>query len=290
VPPRPDRRLAATVALAALVVGAVAGPGRSAGGAWPAPLDLSFHSTALRDDLGLRVYVPPGYASSGLRYPVVYFLHGLPASPVAYRSLDFLRASLAQLRARAILVTVQGARESEEDGEYLDAGPGHDWETAIAVELPRFVDRRFRTVAARRGRAIVGVSAGGYGAMLLGLHHLERFAAIESWSGYFRPTDPAGRRVLDLGSPARNRRASAHAGIPSLRGTLDREPALIAFYVGTADGRFRAENERLDRELTAVHVPHLFRLYRGAHEHGLWRRHAPAWLALALAHLDPPAP
>jgi S-formylglutathione hydrolase FrmB len=251
----------------------------------PAPVDLSFRSRALADRIGIRVYLPPDYRRSTRRYPVLYFLHGLPASPAAYRSLDFLRDALSRASRPAILVTVQGARESETDGEYLDSGPGHDWETAIAVELPRFVDGRFRTIARRRGRAILGVSAGGYGAMLVGLHHLDRFSAIESWSGYFHPTDPTGTQGLDLGAAAANARASAHTLVGMLTRRLARLPTFIGFYVGTEDGRFRPENERLDLELTAARVPHLFRLYAGAHAHGLWERHAPAWLRLALAHL-----
>jgi S-formylglutathione hydrolase FrmB len=247
-----------------------------------------FESTALRDSVGISVYLPPGYASSGQRYPVVYFLHGLPASPYAYRGLGFLRGALAAAARQVILVTVQGARESEEDGEYLDSGPGHNWETAIAFELPRFVDRQFRTIPNRRGRAIVGLSAGGYGAMLIGLHHLDRFAVIESWSGYFRPTNPGGTAVIDLGSPRANRHASAHSFVASLRAATTSRPTWVGFYVGTRDGRFRAENELLDRELTAAGVAHRFRVYAGAHDHGLWEREAPTWLRLACAHLASP--
>jgi len=198
------RNVALAVALvAAAVAGTVLATTRS-GAEWPSPRQLSFSSAALRDTVGVEVYLPPAYATSGRRYPVVYFLHGLPASPSAYRGLGFLRRALARSGHQGILVTVQGARESEEDSEYLDSGPGDNWETAIAGELPRFVDAHFRTIARRRGRAIVGLSAGGYGAMLIGLHHLDRFAAIESWSGYFRPTNPSGTAVIALGSPGAN--------------------------------------------------------------------------------------
>jgi putative tributyrin esterase len=279
---------AAVTALVA-VVGAAVVAVASAGTRWPAPLERSFQSAALRDRIGLRVYLPPDYGRSGRRYPVVYFLHGLPASPFAYQSLDFLRRAMEQNGRSAILITVQGARRSESDGEYLDSGPGHNWETAIAVELPRYVDSHFRTIASRRGRAIVGLSAGGYGAMLVGLHHLGDFGAIESWSGYFRPTNPSGTMVIDLGSASANGRASAHSFVGALRATLARMPTFVGFYVGTKDGRFRAENEALDRELTSARVPHLFRLYPGAHEHGLWDRQAPRWLALALDHLARPS-
>jgi enterochelin esterase-like enzyme len=250
-------------------------------------LQRSFRSHALRGPLGLVVYEPPGYATSSARYPVIYFLHGLPASPVAYRSVDFLARTLDALHAKALLVAPQGARDDDRDPEYLDWGPGRSWETAIAKEVPHYVDTHFRTVANRRGRALVGVSAGGYGAVLLTLHHLPEFSVVESWSGYAHPTNPAGTAPLDLGSTAANRRASAHTFVPTLRRAFRRHPTYFAFYVGKGDTRFRAENERLNRELEQAGVPHLFRLYPGAHEQSVWSAHARAWLALAVAHLRP---
>jgi S-formylglutathione hydrolase FrmB len=289
VPARRRKAAIAAVVVAGAVAGTVLGIARGSGPGWSPPRQLSLRSRALRDTIGIDVYLPPGYATSRLRYPVVYFLHGLPASPYAYQGLGFLRRGLAAAGRPGILVTVQGARESEEDGEYLDNGPGDNWETAIATEVTRFVDVHFRTIASRRGRGIVGLSAGGYGAMLIGLHQLDRFAAIESWSGYFRPTNESGTSVIDLGSPSANRHASAHRVVAGLRATVARLPTFVGFYVGTRDGRFRAENETLNHELALAKVPHVFRLYPGAHEHGLWEREAPAWLRLAYAHLARPA-
>ena len=48
------------------------------------------------------------------------------------------------------------------------------------------VDRRYRTIRSGSGRAIGGLSEGGYGALNIGLHHPGRFRVIESWSGYQR--------------------------------------------------------------------------------------------------------
>jgi S-formylglutathione hydrolase FrmB len=256
-----------------------------AGGEWPPAVDIAFGSDALQDQIGLRVYLPPGYASSRERYPVIYFLHGLPAAPDAYKNTDFLRLAMTDLGRPAIVVAIQGARGGESDTEYLDSGSGHNWETAVASEVPRVVDARFRTVASRRGRAIVGVSAGGYGAMLLGIHHLGTYAAIESWSGYFHPTDPSGTVGLDLGSVAKNSRASAHASVAALARSVVRSPTFLAFYVGASDRRFRGENQQFDRELSSARVAHLFRIYPGAHVQSLWTAHAAAWLGLALDRL-----
>ena len=63
------------------------------------------------------------------------------------------------------------------------------------------------------GRALVGLSAGGYGAVMLALHHLAAFSVVESWSGYFHPTDPAGQHALDLGSSRAN--ANVCSPLPS---------------------------------------------------------------------------
>lgn len=250
-------------------------------------LESSFHSRALRGRLAFEIYVPPGYAQSTARYPVIYFLHGLPASPYAFRGMKTFARALDDAGRPAIFVAPQGARDGDDDPEYLDWGAGRNWETAIGTELPRYVDSHYRTVAGRRGRALVGLSAGGYGAVLLALHNLDAYSVIESWSGYFHPTNRSGTAPLDLGSTAANRRADAHTFVHVLRGAFARRPTFFAFYVGRGDSTFRAENRRLHRELAAARVPHVFELYAGAHEQRLWVRHAVTWLSLALAHLAP---
>ncbi len=245
-------------------------------------LDERIQSVALNGTVHARVILSPGYATSGKRYPVVYFLHGLPASAKAYRGNSWLIAAIERA-GPAILVIPQGARTNDTDPEYLNWGAGRDWETYISSEVPKYIDAHFRTIASRDGRAIVGLSAGGYGASIIGLHDLGRFSVIESWSGYFHPTDPTGTSALPRG-PA----TSAHTFVDKLRTDERNRPTFLAFYVGKGDSRFLAENRQFDRELTAAHVAHVFDVYPGGHAQSLWKRHATAWLGLALAHLAKP--
>jgi S-formylglutathione hydrolase FrmB len=242
--------------------------------------DLVVHTHA--GALGYEVYLPDGYGTSGLRYPVVYFLHGLPAGAAAFRAFGWLEDALDATGRKAILVVPQAARAGDTDPEYLG-----QWQKAIAGDIPRTVDRQFRTIASREGRALVGVSAGGYGAMHLALAHLGAFAAVESWSGYFHPTDPTGHRTRDLGSAARNAKANVHRQFRVHRSELRRHHLYIAFYVGRSDPIFVAENEQLNQELSAAGIPHVFRLYPGGHTQRLWSSQATAWLHLALNHLAP---
>ena len=270
------RRRTVIVAVVVLVAAAAAG---AAVLHQSRDLDERISSVALNGTVHARVVLPPGYAESKKRYPVVYFLHGLPANAAAYRGNDWLIDELERT-GPAILVIPQGARVGDRDPEYLNWGAGRNWETYVATEVPRYVDPHFRTIHSRAGRAIIGVSAGGYGAMILGLHHLGEFSVIESWSGYFHPTDPTGTVSLPR-EPA----ASAR----NLVGELQNGPrTFVAFYVGRGDGRFRDDNVRLDAALTAARVPHTFALYPGGHTTALWKAHGPAWLGLALRHLATP--
>jgi S-formylglutathione hydrolase FrmB len=234
--------------------------------------------------LGYEVYLPDGYDTSSLRYPVVYFLHGLPAGSKAFQLFGWLDRAIDHTASPAILVVPQAASGSNTDPEYLGR-----WETAIAGDVPRAVDARYRTIASRAGRAIIGVSAGGYGAMHLALAHLSEFAAVESWSGYFHPTDPTGAFSLDLGSAAKNAAANVHRQFTKIEARLDALPLYIAFYIGRQDqtGSFVAENEQLNHELSAAGVAHVFRLYPGGHQQSLWSAEATQWLNLALNHLAP---
>ncbi len=242
--------------------------------------ELTYWSPAVGRTLRYKAFLPADYGRSQRRYPVVYFLHGLPAGPTAFRDAGFVARALARDNGEAIVVAPQAADSDDNDPEYLDRGPDRNWETALTSELVGAVDRQLRTVPRRDGRAIVGLSAGGYGAMLFALHHPDLYAAVQSWSGYFRPTGPQGRTVIDLGSKAANDRASAHAQIRSRSAAR----LAIAFYVGASDA-FLPENRLLDRELRAAGMPHVFRVYPGGHTHALWQAHAGQWLGMLLAHL-----
>src|SRR5262249_55353975 len=57
------------------------------------------------------------------------------------------------------------------------------WEDAITTDLIGHVDATYRTIAKREGRAINGLSMGGYGGLMLGLRHPDLFCSIGSHSG-----------------------------------------------------------------------------------------------------------
>lgn len=250
----------------------------------PHRLSVTCRSSSLGGSLPAIVYLPAGYRSGSARYRVIYFLHGLPANAGSYRGNQFVGAAVSSGSNAAIVVTPQGARSDNEDHEYLDLTPSENWPEAISHDLTRCIDARFRTIANRSGRALVGLSAGGYGAMNIGLRNLATFGAVESWSGYFEATDPSGNHKLNLGSP----QANAAAAVPRggvLKAATKAHPTLIAFYVGRQDDRFADDNESFDRTLTREGIPHLFRTYPGGHVLALWTGESRLWLDYALTAL-----
>jgi enterochelin esterase-like enzyme len=257
----------------------------AAGAANTTSIAASFRSQALNGPLHFVVHLPASYATGSSRYPVVYFLHGLPANPTTFLHLNWVSDALAQTGRDAILVTPQGTQVADGDPEYQDWGTGENWQTVLARELPGWIDARYRTVANRRGRAIVGYSAGGYGASIIGLHHPETFSTIQAWSGYFQPTDPTGRMPLSLGSAEKDAAENVEELVPTLGKQFARYPTQFAFYVGASDPTFVPANTSLQRKLTAAGVEHMFRLYPGGHTTALWQSRAPAWLALAVDSL-----
>jgi putative tributyrin esterase len=251
----------------------------------------SFYSRAVKGTLHYEIALPPGYASSAKRYPVVYFLHGLPANSQTYDDIGGYAGSLASTGHSAIVVGAQGARKGDTDPEWHDWGPGRNWETATQSELVSWVDHQYRTIAKRSGRAIIGASAGGYGATLIAIHHPETYQVIESWSGYFVLTTPEGEPA-QLESQEANDYASAHASVPQLEARFaPYGRTFFGFYTGTRDPYpgFVKDNVRLSRELKAAGIPHVFKLYEGAHNRAFWAKHQDSWLGAAVERLDPAA-
>jgi enterochelin esterase-like enzyme len=260
------------------------GATRGVGVSFARTVSITCRSPSLGGQFPTLVYLPASYRSGSRRYPVVYFLHGLPANPQSYTQNAFIAHALVSARAQAIVVTPQGARENDADREYLNWSSTENWPQAISRDLTACIDHRFRTVASREGRSLIGLSAGGYGAFNVGLRSLQTFGAVESWSGYFIGTDPSGYHVLKLGSPAAQRAATVPDG-PALVKEVARWPSLIAFYVGSSDDRFADANQAFDASLRRYGIAHVFRVYAGGHSGALWQAQAPSWLALALTYL-----
>ncbi|HEY3503294.1 MAG TPA: alpha/beta hydrolase-fold protein [Actinocatenispora sp.] len=168
------------------------------------------------------LYLPPGYrAGAGLRYPVLYLYGGWPG-----RSTDWLVAGQIQgvlddlIAARRvepmIVVMPDTTLGGFHDTECLDAVGGPRLESFLTGTLVRYVDTHFRTLASRTGRALGGMSSGGYGALNLGLHHTDAVGTIAALEPYPSPGDGPESSAL-RNDPALVRRNTLTEHVPTMR-------------------------------------------------------------------------
>ena len=223
------------------------------------------------------VYLPPGYTAHPLRrYPVLYLLHGVPGRPAAFLAtvrMGVVEDELvARRQARAmILVMPFGSTGSFTDKEWANGiRPYEGWETFVARDVVRAVDGRYRTIAAADGRALAGLSEGGYGAFNIGIHHPREFSVLESWSGY-ESADPV-RAVFADDAAALARNSPLLTLGPRVR-TLRAQHVRFWFYTGSGDP-LRRQNVRFAAELARDRLPHTFYVVRGGHNWALWRGNA----------------
>lgn len=147
------------------------------------------------------VYTPPGYDPDHARYPVVYLMHGSPGTPAdwfaggdAAATLDALIDAGSIQPVLVVAPDLDGTHST--DTECLDSTTGGPQvETYLLDVVVPYVDAHYATVADRSGRAVGGMSSGGFCAVDLGLHHQDVFSAIAAIEPYTEPGD-GGRAML----------------------------------------------------------------------------------------------
>lgn len=234
------------------------------------------------------VYLPPGYADHPeRRYPVMYLLHGFPGRPLAF--LLTVRAGVVEDELAAkdegqpmILVMPFGSTGTFTDKEWADGvHTGEGWATFVARDLVHAIDSTYRTIPSAAGRAIAGLSEGGYGAINIALHHPGEFHVVESWSGYERAP-----RIPSIFGAAGQRLAANTplARLPKVAHALRHAHVFFWFYSGT-DDPFHRQNREFSRELTEARVPHDYLEVSGGHNWAVWRGNVESSLLAASTRL-----
>jgi S-formylglutathione hydrolase FrmB len=240
---------------------------------------VQLQSKLINVTLPYYVILPTDYRlSRTTRYPVLYLLHGLSG-----HSKDWItRTNVADYAAqyRLIVVTPEG-----NDGWYVDSAtvPTDKYETYILQELIPDVQQRYRTIEARYGRAIAGLSMGGYGAFKFALKYPGQFALAASMSGAFGVAHYTEKETgsgapwetfLKLFGPVGSQTRKANDLFSLINEmTPVRISSLPYFYFdcGTEDSPviFNA-NRELDELMLEKRIPHEFRELPGNHSWAYW--------------------
>lgn len=149
---------------------------------------LSVSTPALGRAVRLRILLPTGYADHpDTRYPVLYLFHGTSGGPDDWVQQGDVEATTA---GKPLIVVMPDAGFDNDGGGWFTdwvntttaLGPSQ-WETFHVGQLVPWVDANVRSIADRGGRAIAGLSQGGFGAMSYAARHPDLFGTAASFSG-----------------------------------------------------------------------------------------------------------
>ena len=250
---------------------------------------VELQSKLVNKTLPYNVILPTDYnTSSTTRYPVLYLLHGLTGHYSDWVSRTNVADYAAQYRM--IIVTPEG-----NDGWYTDSATvvNDKYETYLLKELIPDVQQRYRTIEARYGRGIAGLSMGGYGSLKFGLKSPSTFVFAASMSGalgvarftekettasgwgtslqLFGPVDSETRKANDLFQIINQLSPARVAALP-----------FFYFDCGTEDSPLIFPyNRELAVLMSEKKIAHEYRELPGDHSWGYWDKQVQEVLRIA---------
>ena len=227
-------------------------------------------------DRRLTVYTPAGYeANPKAKYPVLYVLHGIGGDEDAWvtqgRATQILDNLIARGEAKPMIVVFTNGNISEEAAP-LENSTGYTrptmslpqtmegtFETAFP-EVVKFIDSRYRTIAKKQGRAICGLSMGGFHTLYITLNNPDMF----NYSGMFSA-------AIGTGSEERAAHKEIYENIDGKLATyFAKKPALLWIGIGSTDFLIQSNNE-FRAKLDAAGYPYRYMETDGGHIWRNWR-------------------
>ena len=212
---------------------------------------IEFHSAAIDRTTKFNILLPRDYHDSTDRYPVLYLLHGLTQNYTAW-GLSNGAPFYAGLYDDLIVVMPDAGNSWYTNWEEGEDGQANNWTDHIVEDVINHVDWNFRTIARREGRAITGLSMGGYGALMLGLRNPDMFISIGTTSGALEYGRSAAARLRGEMPPRTPRQLT-----PEAQAAYDERRRLPNLLIGLEDfdsqiertpaGRMHVTPEHADR-------------------------------------------
>ncbi len=226
-------------------------------------------------DRRLTVYTPAGYETSKAKYPVLYVLHGIGGDEDAWvtqgRATQILDNLIARGQAKPMIVVFTNGNISQEAAP-LENSTGYTRPTmslpqtmegtfeSAFPEVVKFIDSRYRTIAKKQGRAICGLSMGGFHTLYITLNNPDMF----NYSGMFSA-------AIGTGSEERAAHREIYENVDGkLAAYFAKKPALLWIGIGSSDFLIQSNND-FRKKLDAAGYPYEYMETDGGHIWRNWR-------------------
>lgn len=273
---------------------------------------VSFQSDSVGRTMKYNLVLPVNYEKGDQRYPVLYLLHGLTSNYT-----DWARMKVPEYASRmeVIVVMPDAGNSWYVNWAKSENGQKNNWEDSIIKDLIPHVDATYRTIARREGRAINGLSMGGYGGLMLGLKNHELFCSIGSHSGAIGFAKSYAERLKQGNVPGKSNRTPSEVpnpkiDIPGFSSQKERTPQGVCFaspedcekydpfklvlqiprdklphiyFDCGLEDRLIASNLEFVKLLTENKIPFTFGQSPGGHKPDYWAREVGNSMAMQLA-------
>ncbi|WP_245304058.1 esterase [Agrobacterium bohemicum] len=166
---------------------------------------VTIASKALKSQRATYIYTPPGYTDASKPLPVMYLYHGFGdtvASWVAQgRAPEILDNLLAEKKIEPMIVVIPDT-EADIPEAIAENFPGAERrktfypinadaiDRELVEDLIPYMKKHYKVRDDADGRAVVGLSQGGYQSLVSGLTHLGTFGWVATFSGVTTTTVP----------------------------------------------------------------------------------------------------
>ncbi|MGN1343058.1 MAG: alpha/beta hydrolase [Traorella sp.] len=180
-------------------------------------------------------------------YPVLYLLHGYGNNHMTWNGYTRIELFCEERKMAVVMF-------SADNKMYLDHGNDDNY-FSFMDELQEFVENNFNVSTRKEDRYIAGLSMGGYGTLLHGLTHPEKYQAMGIFSGLTSPQDKKMIQPSTL-----------------LKKLIKEKKEICDMYITIGDQDFLCPmNQKFDKLLTRYKVKHTFEIVEGyAHEWRFW--------------------
>lgn len=220
----------------------------------------------------ITIYTPAGYEKSKSKYPVLYLLHGMGGDEEAWitlgRTAQIMDNLIAQGKAKPMIVVMpngnvaQSAAPGEsEKGMYKPTMQLPNTMDGVYEEtfmdIVKFVESNYRVINKKEGRAIAGLSMGGYHSLHISRYYPNTFDYVGLFSAAIIPNEKVTSKVYeDLDSTLTVQKNNGYK--------------LYWIAIGKTDFLFK-NNTEFRAKLDALKMPYEYRESEGGHIWVNWR-------------------
>ena len=248
-------------------------------------------SNILKMDRKFSIYLPAGYESSDISYPVLYLLHPAgPANTIPNQQSWLYYGGLKQYLDRAIesgeilpmiVVTPDANFGSKRISYFNDPEGDFNFEDFFFKEFIPFIEKNYRCRTEKDSKAIAGASLGGAAVLQYVVHQPDKFSVACALSAAVRKYDSEylKNKFPNVSDKVLIEWYKPYDVITYFENLPEKTESKTKWYISCGDDdHLSPNNALLHIAMKSKGIPHEFRIHNGAHDWSYWRNVLPEFM------------